>query len=208
MVALYMKRFLIITTALVFSCTAFASKEKDRRLYEYRWYTIESIKEYVQTNRPKNIGWIFPAGRKYILEGEGEHSPELTKVNIDSKNYRSGGQESFIYKPEKKTNLAQEIEKICMTELSNKLRWIGGESGGFSHFKKYRYEVVGIESHELVMAPLDVYYSKSRPIRTKTPDSKNSILCSVYSTPQPKGKVLYEAVVILTAKAAYSDGVK
>lgn len=203
-----MKGFLIITAALVFSCAAFASKEKDCRLHEYRWYTIESIKEYVQTNHPKNIGWIFPAGRKYILEGEGEHSPELTKVNIDPRKYRSGGQEIFIYKPEKETNLAQEIEKICMSAFSQRLRWIGGESGGFSHFKKYRYEVVGIESNELVMAPLDVYYSKSRPIRTKTPDSKNSILCSVYSTPKSKGKILYQAVVILTAKAAYSDGVK
>lgn len=204
-----MKRFFIVCIALAFSCTAFAAKDKNRRLYQYQWYTIESIRDYVQANDPSSMGWIFPVGRKYILKGEGEHSSDLTKVNkVDPQLYKVGGGDFYNYRPDKPADLSQEIEKLCMSQFKKRLQWVGGRSGGFSHFKKYRYEVIGIESHELVLAPLDIYYSKQRPTINKVPNVKNSILCSVYKSPMRNGSTSYQAVVILSAEAAYSNAVK
>lgn len=198
-----MKSFLILITLLIFSSTSVAAKDKNRKLYQYRWYTIEAIREYVSANHPEDIGWVFPAGRKYILDGEGDHSPDLTMLDIKPEKYRSGKLDGFTYRPEAPVDVSQKIEKMCTSLLKERLMWIGDRSGFFSHFKTPRYEVVGIKSNILVEAPYNIYYSKKRPIVTKKPDKPRSLLCSVYMTPKRGGKVSYQAVVVLTAKAVY-----
>ena len=198
-----MRKTLVLIALLMFSSVGFAGKEEDRKLYQYRWYSVEAIREDAVANHPKSMGWVFPVGRRYVLEGEGEHSPGLARIDIKPELYRVGGSDFFIHKPDEPLDVSQEVDKLCMLLFRKKLRWIGGESGGFSHFKTYPYEVIGIESNVLAEAPLDIYYSKKRAIVAKKPDAPNSLLCSVYTTPKRGGKVSYQAVVVLTAKAVY-----
>lgn len=60
--------FAVLPLLFVATC-AVASAEKDRVFVESRWYELDDIKAYVKHHSPKDVNWVFPSTRRYMLEG-------------------------------------------------------------------------------------------------------------------------------------------
>ena len=198
--------FAVLPLLFVATC-AVASAEKDRVFVESRWYELDDIKAYVKHHSHKDVNWVFPSTRRYMLEGQGVHSTHLPEVELSEQNKQVGSRKGFTQYPDKPMNLSAELDKACMAAFKVTLVYIGGRSAPFGPVnKKLPYEVVGIQSHVMAQAPLDTYHSRKRKIIAQKPPTSNALLCSVYKIPKKNGRVYYETMVVLTARAAYGTG--
>lgn len=190
---------------LLAATCAFAGGDKNRTLYEYRWYTLDNIKAFTKHYYPKDMSWVFPPTRRYILDGEGTHSAQLAPVALADQDKRNSKKDLFWKKPGQPIDLDREIDKRCMQNIKAALIFLGGRTTGPGPIKSPPYEVVGIQSHVLAQAPLELYHSRKRQIISKTPPTPGALLCAIYQTPV-RERIRYETIVVFTAKAAYGSG--
>lgn len=190
---------------LIAASGAFAA-EKDRIFVESRWYELGDIKGLMKHYDPKEFNWVFPSNRLYILGNQSAHTSKLPPVTLDERNKRIGVIKTYSQKPGDGKNLSAELDKSCLMAFKVALVNIGGRSAGLGPAKSQSYEVVGIQSQVMAKAPSDIYHSQKREIITQKPPTSDALLCSVYRTPKKDGRIVYNTMVVLTAKAAYGAG--
>ena len=191
---------------LIAASGAVASTEKNRVFVESRWYELDDIKGLMKQYDPKEFNWVFPSNRRYILGNQVSHTSKLPPVILDERNKRIGIIKTYAQKPGDGKNLSTELDKSCLMAFKVALVNIGGRSAGLGPVKSPPYEVVGIQSHVMALAPSDIYHSQKREIITQKPPTSDALLCSVYRTPKKDGRTFYNTMVVLTAKAAYGTG--
>ena len=191
---------------LIAASGAYATAEKNRVFVESRWYELDDLKGLMKQYDPKYFSWVFPANRVYILGNRVSHTSKLPPVILDERNKRIGVIKTYARKPGDGKNLSAELDKHCLNAFKVALVNIGGRSAGIGPVKSPPYEVVGIQSHVMAKAPSDIYHSRKREIVTQKPPTPDALLCSVYRTPKKDGRMFYDTMVVLTAKAAYGTG--
>lgn len=183
-----------------------AGSDKNRVLFDARWYTEAYVKEHIKDRYPALYRSAFHPSVSYVYAADAPGF-KASGANLLSEPMpaREGG---FIRLPLKQpgTTLAAELDQQCVRYIAQGLKALtqGARQKAVRQMVK-GVVIAGIQSGELAAAPLDLDRTRGREISLIAPPAEGRLRCNIYKTHRG-GYETYDISVVLRATAAYAVG--